>query len=426
MEIRWSDWNRLVVFAIFVFLLILVITVFSISEAEARDSLQASYALSSHDICHVLTRQNAAAYIAEKLAEMSGEAISPLLSLSVIGVFHNRCTGEQYRELLPWYFQLKFLFLTSGLLLLLTFKDTLLSPLGALKKPVDALGEFVHFTSGIVALPIGLIYFADGVANPIAESIFAISSWIMPSAYAASNALVGPSDLFLILGQLLGISIGLVLFGTIWMLGNVIEVLILLSPIPFVDTVLSGIRAGLTAILIFFAYLNPILGGILALAIIIVSAQMFGWSFRLFTFGIVYCADIFCLKWRNLKIDNKGVIAFSGAGLPKTKTCSLGRIYPGRHNIVFSYYPFLVLPKKRVNIFTNSSKNQVSIMREMIAPTISSVDVLSKKNITLFRLTPRYRKNEVSVGTYLKLPFSPEANVNRKSGLSTWLKHILA
>ena len=427
MGIRWSDWNRVIIFSLFVLVLVLVITAGSIDGAEARTSLQATYALSSNPWCQALAPGDVAKYMSEKLAEMSGEAVSPLFSLTVIGWFHNRCTPEQYKELLPSYYQSDFLIVTFVLLVALAFKDTILSPLGPLKKPFDALGELLHLISASIALPIALIHFSDGVAIPVAESMASISNWIFPVAYATdTNSLMASSGMFLILGKIIGTALGLVLFSAMWTLGNIIEVLIFFSPIPFVDTLLSGIRTCLTAILLFFAYLHPILGAILALAIIFLSIRMFGWSFRFLAFGFVYCADVFCRKWRNLKIDNKGILAFSGAGVSKIKTRSLGRIYPGNKNAIFAYYPFLILPKKRIAVATNYSQNKTRIAREWVAPIILSGDATSGKNTTLFRLPPRYRKHEASVGTYLNLPLTQEGRINRKRGLFAWIGNILS
>lgn len=424
MKIQWKDWNRFSIFVIVLIIAIASIIFFSAEKLEARTTLQQSYSVSSNNLCHVLSPDDTASYISEELSEMTGKAVSPLLGMTVIGWFRNLCTEEQYKPLLPWYYQAKFLQFSLVSLLILTLKDTLFAPLGPLKKPLDAVGEIVHGISGIVALPTTIIYFADSLSNPIAENLTSLTNWILPSAYAAEGSLSHPlSGSFLLFGQVFGVAVGLLLFSSIWMLGNIVEILIFLCPISFVDTILIGIRSTTISIILFLTYINPILGGILALVILVLSLGICGWSFRLFTYGLVYCGDILRRKWRTLKVDREGVLAFSGTGIPRLKSRFLGRIYVEEKELVFTYYPYLVLPKKRISISTQSTdRSEINVVSGLLTPSLVQVDSLSGSRLRLFHLPPRYRRREHSVADYLNLTVNQDLRVQRERGWWGWLK----
>jgi hypothetical protein len=437
MSIKWSDWNRLAIAMAVIFLVVIGITSVAAKGAEARTTLQASYALSPNNVCRVLSPENASSYISSKFAEMTGQAVSPLLSLTTIGWFRNLCTEEQHRHLLPWYYQSGFLALTLVIVLCLAFKDTLLAPLGPFKKPLDALGEFIHTASGVVVLPISIIYFADSVANPIAGHLAAMATWLLPPAYASdgSSLLIAMPQVFMPLGSALGVSLGLIIFSSNWILGNIVEVLIFLSPIPFLDTFLSGTRSFLIGLILLLAYVNPLLAGGVALLILIISLWAFGWSFRLLTVGLVYSSDILRFKWRRFQVEQQGILAFSGQINSRTdsrttssmKSGLLGHLNREDQNwITFAYYPYLILPRQQVRISVeHTESDEVAVTRTFLAPTITKIDSFSGKSTPLFRLPPRYRNHEHAIANYLGLAWQQKTSPQKGSGLFGWLSTIM-
>jgi hypothetical protein len=423
-----SGWSRLGIFIAAIAILVVVMTLSSIQGAEARTTLQATYAISPNSFCRVLSPEETAAHVSAKFAEMTSAAVSPLLTITTVGWVRYLCTEEQHRHLLPWYYQSGFLTLTLVVLLFLTFKDTLLAPLGPFKQPLDALGEFIHTASGLVALPIGVIYFADSVSSPITSSVTSMVHGLMPTAYAADGSvpLANLSGLLLPLGHFLGVSLGLVTFSANWVFGNIFDVLIMICPIPFVDTTLSGIRSTLMGVMISLSFFSPILGGIFALILLAISLGFFSWAFRLLTLGMVYCGDILRLKWRRFKVDNQGILAFSGAAMPRTKAGFLGRALPGdQQSITFYYYPYLVLPRKKVMVpVGTANSSEVMLTRGFVAPTATQVDLLSGKTSTLLRLPPRYRNHEEAVAHYLGLATQHQTSADKGRGWFGWLGAI--
>ena len=430
MTFKWSNWNRFIIFSVFVIIVITGITLYSVSEVQARTTLEQSFNLNPNNLCQTLSPEDTASYVAEKLTEMTGEAISPLFSLTIIGGFKNFCTSSEYRDLLPWYYQSKFLIGSFSILSLLILKDTLLTFLGPLKQPLDAVAELIHMVSGLVALPIGIIYFADGVSNPIASELNFLSHLIMPSAMAIDlNSATDISGYFF-LAQTLGITLGLLIFVSIWIFGNILEIFIVLSPIPFVDTILSAIKTTFIAVIILISYWNPLLGGVCALFVLLVSLIVFNWSFRLFTFAILYCSDFIRLRWRKFTIDQAGILAFSHKNIPAVNSGILGRLLPyDRNSLIFVYYPYLVLPKQKKIINVDSfSDEQMAVVEGVIAPNIMKATITGENTpqeiSTLFRLPPRYRKLEKSIAQYLSITFDDTILAKQKKGLLSWLKNI--
>ena len=422
MNIKWKDWNRFIIFIIISIAVITSITVLSADKVEARTTLQESYAVSPNNLCHVLSPDDAASYISEELSEMTGKAVTPLLGMTVIGVFRNFCTEGEDKTLLPWYYQTEFLIFIFGLLLMVTLKDTVLAPLGPLKKPLDALAEILHGITGLVALPTTVAYFGDSLSYPIAENLASLTNWILPSAYAAEGSVLNSvSDSFLFFGQTIGVAIGLVSFISIWMLGNIVEILIFLCPISFVDTILAGVRSTVISFILLLTCINPIFGGMLALIILLVSFGIFGWSFRLLTYGIVNCGDLITRKWRTVKLDKPGILAFSGKKVPRLKSCLLGRIYADQEGIVFTYYPYLVLPKKQISLSTQvSNDSEINVVSGPLTPSLVQVNSLSGSSLRLFDLPPRYRTHEYSVADYLNLRVHQHQKVKKEGRFWNW------
>jgi hypothetical protein len=415
-----SDLRRLWICILLFIVLVVGIVLASSGEAEARAALDASYISSSQNWCHPLAQGSSANQISAKLSEMTGEAASPLLGITLIGLFKNVCTSTEYQDLLPWYYQLKFLLPALLILIAVMVKDTLLTPLGPLKKPLDALGEIIHVVSGIIVLPIATTQFSDSIAYSIAASLVSFTHWLMPVAYATETIpLLEPSSIFLFLGKIFGTGIGLILFSTIWGLGNVLEVFIFLSPIPFVDTALKTVRTFLITGLMSIAYLNPVAGAIASLIIIVLAIRMFGYSFRILIFGLVYCSDFVRRKWRKNQINDQGILAFSGQGIAGIKNLSVGRLYLEAGSLTFVYYPLLVLPPRRIVVPVDES---IKVARGLTTPTISKTDPMTEKSQILFRLPPRYRNQEMAIGLFLNLSVNlSNTPRRRKGGVWGWL-----
>jgi len=189
--------------------------------------------------------------------------------------------------------------------------------------------------------------------------------------------------------NLLTVPFGIAMFAIVWMASHAINVLILLSPWGAIDAALKGARTALLGLLTLTATINPWIGALLSLVVILVSYLVAGWAFRLTVFGSVFCWDFFTgRKGRFSPSRTAGNRMFSGSLLTKLKVpvrtygdLSLdtdGKAWS------FSYRPWLVGAVRTVRVEPESSE----LGKGMFFST------LRDKDGTLFLLPPRYRDHE--------------------------------
>ena len=151
--------------------------------------------------------------------------------------------------------------------------------------PFDILEALENKISGLVAA---------GAFVPFVVTIFH-----QPSSEAAMWSSLGfaTADLSWLYNALM-IPAALLVFGVVWLVGNTINVLILLSPFTTVDAALKSARLALLATIPATAWINPWVGAVWAGIIVVVCYCLAGWSFRLTCFGAVFVWDTLTFRHR--------------------------------------------------------------------------------------------------------------------------------
>ena len=178
--------------------------------------------------------------IAQTLTTITGVAISPLLGVSAVGCYQYCNAAPEQRDKLPWFASPVF-WVPAFLLLAACFvKDTVGTalPPGA-KKPFDAIETVEHKISGLVA---------TGAFVPIMVSMIheANSTGGQPTLSLASLGLATvtfPNWLY----DLLVTPVAMLFFFLVFLASNAINILILLSPLPIIDTTLKAFRTSVLA-----------------------------------------------------------------------------------------------------------------------------------------------------------------------------------
>jgi hypothetical protein len=325
-----------------------------------------------------------AAPLAGAISTVTGLAISPLLGTGAYGAYRYFTTDEAARPNLPWYAQVKFWFPALLIVGLCAAKDALGTALPpGLKKPLDVLETVENKFTGLVAagavVPITM--------GSVAEAILA---W-----QGASDATLHTGGLAMIplgattggsLLSMLTVPFGVAVFGVVWMASHAINVLILLSPWGAIDAALKGARTGLLGLVALTATINPWVGALLSLAVIIVAYLVAGWSFRLTVFGTVFCWDFLTARkgrFRPKENDNR---MFAGGNLPGVPPRAYGRLVErsdGR--IQFFYRPWLVRAEQRADV----PAGVIAVGRGLFFSSL-----IHENKDTLFLLPPRYRGHE--------------------------------
>jgi hypothetical protein len=207
----------------------------------------------------------------------------------------------------------------------------------------------------------------------------------MPSGLAAIH--VAAVD-FTWLLNLLTVPFGLAIFGVVWLGSHAINVLILLSPWGAIDAGLKAARTALLGLVTVAATLDPRVGAVLSLVVIVVAYLVAGWAFRLSVFGSVFCWDFVTGARKPQENDNP---MFAGAHCPDVPVRTYGRLVQRTQGgLEFVYRPWLVLPAKAAPL-------AVTPKALAVGQGAFFSDIVTDEGRTLFSLPPRYRGHEETV-----------------------------
>lgn len=324
----------------------------------------------------------------QAFVSLTGQAINPLVGVTVLGMYNYFRTDEIYREYLPLHDQPYVWIPFLVIILLMLFNSTLCEALPFLKVPLNALGDFVNKVGALTLLPLIVKLFAESVAEPFAEEITWLHATLSSTAYAGEFATLGTA--WHAAGWLAAAIVGTIVYLVVWLTFNVIDVVILICPFPGVDAILKSLRLAVIAALTGIYQVSPTLALILACIIVLVSLFVAGWSFRLSVFGFVFSTDI--LFSRKRPIERTGARAFSTSGLAKAKRlpmCTIGTVSTDASGeLQFTYRPWLIFGKKTLAL---GRAEDFYCARGFASPLIVSAGAACT---SWLRLPPRYRKQE--------------------------------
>jgi len=180
-------------------------------------------------------------------------------------------------------------------------------------------------------------------------------------------------------------------------------VLAMISPFPFIDFLLKGLRNTIFAVLAITALLSPHLGLLLCLGIIILSILIFGWALRTAVFGTVFALGLLrALLFEAQDKPNPGerVPAFSRR-VSKVPRRTYGRLHAGQDGLLmFGYRRLLVGPEKTVAVGKASS---FEVGQGIFFPSVIEPIESADKHRVIFHLLPTHRGAEESVCACLTL-----------------------
>ena len=329
-----------------------------------------------------------AAPLATAISTVTGMAISPLLGTGAYGAYQSfSAPDDAARAKLPWYAHASFYVPALLLVGACAAKDAFgaVVPPG-LKKPLDVLETVENKVTGLVA--------AGAIVPLTMESM---SKFIVSGKTAATGHAVATGGFAMIhfasidfswLLSILTIPFGIAMFAIVWMASHAINVLILLSPWGAIDAALKTARTALLGLLTLTATINPWVGALLSVVIIIVAYLVAGWAFRLTVFGSVFCWDFFTVRRVRFTPQENDNAMFAGGNLPGVPVRTYGRLVlrtEGQYEFV--YRPWLWLPVKIASVPV--TRDNLAIGKGLFFSTITA-----DKAGTLFLLPPRYRGHE--------------------------------
>jgi hypothetical protein len=334
-----------------------------------------------------------AAPIATAVSTVTGIAISPLLGTGAYGAYQwATAKDEKARAALPWYAQISFWLPALALVGACALKDGLGAAVPpGWKKPLDVLETVENKFSGLIAAGAVVPFAVTAMTKLVFDSgavAAAPTAVLVPSGLAAIH--VAAVD-FTWLLNLLTVPFGLAIFAVVWLGSHAINVLTLLSPWGAIDAGLKAARTALLGLVTLAATLDPRVGAVLSLVVIVVAYLVAGWAFRLSVFGSVFCWDFVTGARKRFTPQENDNPMFAGANCPDVPVRTYGRLVQRTQGgLEFVYRPWLVLPAKAAPI--------------AVAPKALAVgqgaffsDIVTDDGRTLFSLPPRYRGHEETV-----------------------------
>jgi len=342
--------------------------------------------------------------LAQTLSTVTGVAISPLLGVGAVGAWKYYHTLPEKRANLPWFAQPTFWMPALLLVALVGAKDILgTTAPTALKKPFDIAEAVENKISGLVAVGAFVPLLVTTLHDTGSETA------MLSSAGFAAMDLSWLSNLIMV-------PVAMVAFIIVWLVGNAIHVLIVLSPFTTVDTALKSARLALLATVPATSYINPWLGALWAAIIILISWFIAGWSLRLTHFGAVFLWDYLTVRRKRFVPDPTANKMFLGRKINKIPVRTYGKLVRNdAGKLVLSYRPWLVLPKRTLelpegNYHAGCGLLYCEIMR------IEGVDTK-----TMLLLPPRYRGHETELVKIYGLAGTREVGLR---AAWKWLKEL--
>ncbi|MGV3723408.1 MAG: hypothetical protein ACO1SX_21135 [Actinomycetota bacterium] len=355
--------------------------------------------------------------LAEGVTQLTGVAISPLMGVSAVGAWHYFRAPEAPRPHLPWYAHPAFwgcgLFLVS-----LSFLKDAFEPAipHALKKPLDALDLLQSQVSGFLAT----VAFVPSVVGQVMEGV-------QPGEETMALGLDGGMAHAVLGGglnpMLLLVPVAIAGFLAVWLTFHTINVFILLSPWGLIDSALKLLKGLILATLIGAAVLSPVLGGLVALVIVITAVLAAPWAMRFTVFGSMVAFDLVRLsRYAGARqVDEPRVfLARRFQGRP---TRTYGRLLRGPEGeVLFRYRPWYVLAERTMPI----SEPNLTLARGLLCPSLCYSAGAGSQPVRLFILMPRFRGHEDEVAMRLGIPNVIDGTVVRGlRAIQGWWKETL-
>jgi hypothetical protein len=357
--------------------------------------------------------------LAKTATQITGIAISPLLGVSAIGCYEWwSAHTDAEKAALPWFANPAVWL--GGFLLVgaAAAKDAFGATLPpGWKKPLDVLDATENKVSGLVA---------TGAVIPVlvAAASKAMASHGTPTAgldlHLGNLAMVhlGAMDFSWLL-TILMVPLAIAVHAVVWIASHAINVLILLSPWGAIDAALKAARTALLGTLTGLAFIDPVVGATLSVAIIVVAYFLSGWAFRLTVFGTIFCWDFFTHRKGRFQLLADGNKVFLGRKLDDVPLRTYGRLCQAADGaLTFKFKPWLVLAPREIPV----PRDGLVVGRGVFYSEVLGHNPASDRNETLLLLPPRYLGHEELFARTYRISGTCEVGL-RKAW--SWLKEVL-
>lgn len=338
--------------------------------------------------------------VANEITRVTGCAISPILGISVLGAYSYFSTPVDSRGRLPWNAKPAFWAPLLIILLGIILKD---SAKVALPKiimvPLDAAETLLEKNTSAV---LGLLVILSSLTAKTFEQMQPATGFpgfsVLTAAHAADSAAVATASVAGVTELGLLSMLVTVVYMLVWVVSQSFNFLIFLSPSSWLDLLLVLFKNAIIGLLLAVALINPYLGLLVSTLIILFCLILFARSYRFVIFGTIFSFDMLFRRkgQRNSVTGRFRCFAGSAKDIP---SLSYGTLEGRGGDLIFSYRPWLILPKRTVVAPIRCDTTAVGI--GMLSPVI--IETRQPNPVVLFRLRPAYKNFEDQVARSLGL-----------------------
>jgi hypothetical protein len=178
-------------------------------------------------------------------------------------------------------------------------------------------------------------------------------------------------------------------FTAVFLVSHACKCLLLLSPSSFITTGLRGLKGAFLVAFAGTAYVSPWAGLVFSLVIIVVCVVLSGWAFRWNVFGWLFVWDFLGSRFDREVGPEEPLKGFATGNLEGVKARTYGEIRRDGETWVFSYRPWLILPRREVRW----SGGRTGLRAGLLAPALTLRKDGQKDFVTIFSFRLRFYRH---------------------------------
>ncbi|NRA29087.1 MAG: hypothetical protein HRU11_02410 [Parvularculaceae bacterium] len=381
-----------------------------------EDALAASAALvSARDLVRCdsapsALNQGRAQVVGESLALNMGLSVSPLLGFVGLNAYQRfQCDWDSASADAPWFMADAVFFGLVGLVLVILFKDILLSWVPPMKAAIDAIEQLLQLGAAPVALASVATMFTAETGLVFAEGTYQVAQWLgegqPDGVYFAGLPVSGISfeGNYLFVGNWLAAFVGMAISFVLFVAGSLVAGLVMLMPIPLFDSLLRSTRGGAMAGMAGTSVAAPELSLVVAIPVFILALIIFPFALRLMVFGAVNALDLLPGN-RSRGMGNRNFVrAFVGKAMPDLPKRTAGRVQRDAKTgvLTFTYAPLFIFPRRALEI---AEDHPLTVVEGILMPSIRMG--FRGTGPAAFLVPARYRKHGQQLAQRLGLAYA--------------------
>ena len=342
----------------------------------------------------------------QSFSMITGLAVSPALGAGAMSAWRWWKTPRELRDELPFYCHPWFFLALLAVAALFMVNGWLGTLFPLLEKPMQIVEQFDTRLAALMATPLLFDILADLVPDVQVPTVAAVRA----AGFAFPEV-----DLFL------GVSLAFLAFSfvVVLLLTLATNVVVLLSPFAFVDTLVRVFRGLFLLALVGASLLHPALGALLSGALLVAALVVLRWTARIADYGLTAVADVATRRSARMRHLEFPLLGFGCKGLGKHARFARIKVNMKADGTYFHKNGRLCRKEETTADFILIK----SLRRLWIAKLTDPADPSAVQR--LVELPARYYGHEEEIARLLDCPIEETASRAGVRAALAWLRKIL-